>query len=75
VLDIQVIDAPKTAAPALVPKVIKGTHLTDRSVRRLSAAEFSVASDPVWPLECDGDLVGNTPVSGRVVPAAISLKI
>jgi diacylglycerol kinase family enzyme len=55
--------------------VIKGTHLTDRSVRRLSAAEFSVTCDPVWPLECDGDLVGNTPVSGRVIPAAIRLKI
>jgi YegS/Rv2252/BmrU family lipid kinase len=75
VLDIQVIDTPKTSAPALVPKVIKGTHLTDRSVRRLSAAEFSVTSDPVWPLECDGDVVGNTPVTGRVVPAAICLKI
>jgi diacylglycerol kinase (ATP) len=75
VLDVQIIDTPKTSAPGLVPKVIKGTHLTDRSVRRLSAAEFSVTSDPVWPLECDGDLVGNTPVTGRVVPAAVSLKI
>jgi diacylglycerol kinase family enzyme len=55
--------------------VIKGTHLTDRSVRRVSAAEFTVTSEPVWPLECDGDLVGNTPVSGRVIPAAFDLKI
>lgn len=75
VLDVQVIDTKKTGAPALVPKVIKGTHLTDRSVRRVSAAEFTVSSEPVWPLECDGDLVGNTPVSGRVIPAAIDLKI
>jgi YegS/Rv2252/BmrU family lipid kinase len=75
VIDVQIIDTPKTSAPALVPKVIKGTHLTDRSVRRLSAAEFSVTCDPVWPVECDGDLVGNTPVSGRVIPAAIRLKI
>jgi diacylglycerol kinase (ATP) len=75
VLDVQIIDTPKTAAPALVPRVIKGTHLTDRGVRRVSAAEFSVISHPVWPLECDGDLVGNTPVRGRVIPAAIRLKI
>jgi YegS/Rv2252/BmrU family lipid kinase len=74
-LDLQIINALKTAAPALVPKVIKGTHLTDRAVRRLSAAEFSITSQPVWPLECDGDLVGNTPVRGRVIPAAIRLKI
>jgi YegS/Rv2252/BmrU family lipid kinase len=75
VLDVQIIDSPKTGAPALVPKVIKGTHLTDRAVRRMSAAEFSVTSEPAWPVECDGDLVGNTPVKGRVVPAAIHLKI
>jgi YegS/Rv2252/BmrU family lipid kinase len=75
VLDIQVINCRKTSAPALVPKVIKGTHLTDPAVRRLSAAEFSIETDPSWPVECDGDPVGNTTVKGRVVPAAISLKI
>jgi YegS/Rv2252/BmrU family lipid kinase len=75
VLDIQVIDALKRQAPALVPKIIKGTHLRDRSVRRFSAAEFEVKTEPVWPVECDGDHIGNTTVRGRVVPAAISLKI
>ena len=75
VLDLQVIDCRKTRAPALVPKLIKGTHLTDRAVRRLSAAEFSIETDPTWPVECDGDFLGNTAVKGRVVPAAISLKI
>lgn len=75
VVDIQVISARKTQAPALVPKVIRGTHLADPTVRRFSAAEFRIETDPGWPLEADGDLVGNTPVSGRVVPAAIRLKI
>lgn len=75
VLDIQVIDARKTQAPALVPKVIKGTHLRDRAVRRLVAGEFHLVTEPEWPVECDGDLIGNTTVSGRVVPAALMLKI
>lgn len=75
VLDVQVINCRKTDAPALVPKVIKGTHLTDRAVRRLAAAEFTIETEPSWPVECDGDPVGNTTVRGRVVPAAISLKI
>ncbi len=74
-LDIQIINCRKTSAPALVPKVIKGTHLSDPAVRRLSAAEFSIETDPLWPVECDGDLVGNTAVKGRVIRAAISLKI
>lgn len=75
VIDIQVINARKREAPALVPKIIKGTHLADRRVTRLRASEFTLEIDGKWPIEVDGDLVGNTPVSGRVVPAAISLKI
>ena len=75
VLDMQIINARKRQAPALVPKIIRGTHLTDPSVRRFKAAEFEIETDPVWPLEADGDLVGNTSVRGRVVPAAIGLKI
>ncbi len=75
VLDIQIIDARKSQAPGLVPKVIKGTHLRDPSVRRLVAAEFHLVTEPEWPVECDGDLIGNTSVSGRVVPAALMLKI
>ena len=75
VLDIQVINARKSQAPALVPKVIKGTHLADPAVRRFTAAEFAIETDRPWPLEADGDWLGNTPVRGRVVPAAIRLKI
>ncbi len=75
VIDIQIFDVKKTEAPSLVPKIIKGTHLRSPGVRRLSAAEFSLEVDRDWPLEADGDYLGNTPVTGRVVPAAISLKI
>jgi diacylglycerol kinase (ATP) len=75
VLDIQIINARKSQAPALVPKVVKGTHLRDAAVRRLVASEFKIEADPVWPLEADGDPVGRTTVAGRVVPAAIRLKI
>ena len=73
--DIQVFNCRKTQAPALVPKVIKGNHLADPAVRRLSAAEFTLVTEPTWPVESDGDLIGNTKVTGRVCRAAISLKI
>jgi len=75
VLDIQVIDTSKRRAPVLVPKVIKGTHLRDAAVRRFSAASYSIVTDVPWPLEADGDFVGNTPLAGRVLPAALMLKI
>ncbi|MEA1903164.1 MAG: YegS/Rv2252/BmrU family lipid kinase [Actinomycetota bacterium] len=75
VLDIQIINARKTQAAALVPKIIKGTHLNDPAVRRFSAAEFKIETEPQWPVEADGDPIGNTTVTGRVIPAAIRLKI
>jgi diacylglycerol kinase (ATP) len=75
VLDMQIINCAKRRAPALVQKIIRGNHLTDRAVRRFSAATFSIETDVQWPLEADGDHVGNTPVSGRVIPAALRLKI
>lgn len=75
VLDVQIINCAKQRAPALVPKIIRGTHLTDRAVRRFSAARFTIETDVRWPLEADGDYIGNTPVSGRVIPAALRLKI
>lgn len=74
-VDIQVIDTSKRRAPGLVSKVIRGTHLADRAVRRFSTAEFSIETVPSWPVEADGDFVGNTPVKGRAVPAALRLKI
>jgi diacylglycerol kinase (ATP) len=75
VLDVQIINTAKRRAPALVPKVVKGTHLSDAAVRRMSVAEFDLKTEPVWPVEADGDYLGNTDISGRVIPAAINLKI
>lgn len=75
VLDLQIIDTAKRRAPALVPKVVKGTHLGDPAVRRMSVSEFDLKTEPVWPVEADGDHLGNTDISGRVIPAAINLKI
>lgn len=73
--DIQVIDAAKWAAPALVPKVMRGLHLTEPGVRRIVAARFRLETAHPWPVEVDGDAIGNTPVDGRVLPSSIDLKI
>jgi diacylglycerol kinase (ATP) len=74
-LDLQIINCQKTYAVRLVPKIIKGVHLTDRAVRRYATGAFELVTSPVWPIEADGDLVGNTPVSVSVVPGALDLKI
>ncbi len=74
-LDVQVITARKREAARLVPKVLRGLHLTDRSVRRWSVPEVRVESASPWPVEIDGEFVGNTPVTARVHGGRIALKI
>ena len=74
-LDVQVITAFKRQAFSLVPKIIKGVHLSDPSVIRRSAATFEVVTDQPWPVEADGDLVGFTPIRVSTIPGAIRLKI
>jgi diacylglycerol kinase family enzyme len=74
-LDLQVINCKKTYAVRLVPKVIKGLHLTDSAVRRYATRALELSTDRIWPIEADGDPIGNTPVSVSVVPGALDLKI
>ena len=74
-LDLQIINCNKAYAFRLVPKIIKGVHLTDGAVRRHATQGFELVTSPVWPIEADGDPVGNTPVSVSVVPGALDLKI
>lgn len=74
-LDVQVIDARKSQAPAIVPRIIKGTHLGLPQVRRLSLSSLSVTTSVPWPVEVDGDYLGTTPFDARVIPGAIELKI
>lgn len=75
VFDLQVIDAAKAAAPALVPKLVKGLHLGEPGVKRVTAARFRLEVERDWPVEADGDYLGPTPIEGRVLPGAITLKI
>ena len=55
--------------------MIRGLHLSDRAMRRMSSAVFELECDVAWPVECDGEALGNTPVHGGVLPGAIDLKI
>jgi hypothetical protein len=67
-LDVQVIDARKWQAPAIVPRIIKGTHLTLPQVHRSSLSSLSVETSVPWPVEVDGDHIGITPFDARVIP-------
>lgn len=74
-LDVQVITAHKREAARLIPKVLRGLHLNDRAIRRYSVPEVRVESATPWPVEIDGEYLGNTPVTARVHGGRIALKI
>lgn len=74
-LDLQILTPRKSQLPMVVPKIIKGMHLKAPWVHRRSWESFQVITDPPWPVEADGDLVGYTPMRVSSLPAAIRFKI
>ncbi|MGI9649452.1 MAG: diacylglycerol/lipid kinase family protein, partial [Acidimicrobiia bacterium] len=74
-IDAQVISARKRQAPLLMRKAARGLHLGHREVQRLGGVEFSLETKDPWPVEADGEYLGLTPLSGRVLPAVIDIKI
>ena len=74
-LDLQIFTPRKRQLPAAVPKIIRGVHLKETWVQRRSWGSFEVTTDPPWPVEADGDMVGYTPMRVSSLPAAIRFKI
>ncbi len=73
--DIQVFKGPRRHAFAVMPRVVRGTHLDHRGVRRFEADSFRLECRGDWPVEADGELLGRGPVTGRVAAGAIDFKI
>jgi len=73
--DIQVFAGPRRLAFSVMPKVIRGTHIHHKAVKRFVAPSFTLECDPEWPVEADGELLGTGPVTGEIVPEALNFKI
>jgi diacylglycerol kinase (ATP) len=74
-LDVQVFRAPRTAAFSVMPRVMWGTHLTHRAVRRYVVDQVTIDVPNSWPVEADGEQIGAGPVSVRLLPQALWFKI
>ena len=74
-LDIQVFKGPRRQAFGVMPKVIRGTHLRHKAVRRFEAEQFTLSCPEAWPVEADGEILGTGSVRGRVIPGALDFKI
>jgi YegS/Rv2252/BmrU family lipid kinase len=73
--EMQVFNASKKDVPRLWLRAKTGDHLRDKKVQRFSADRFTLETDPIWPVEADGEYFGAGPVEGEIVTGAINIKI
>ena len=62
-------------AARTVNRVLRHGLAGSRHVQRLRARQITLTSDPVLPVELDGDVVTRTPVTLRVDPAALAVVV
>jgi YegS/Rv2252/BmrU family lipid kinase len=58
-----------------LPKVFKGTHVKHPAVRILRGSELHVDADRSFTIYADGDPIGRTPATIRVVPGALRVLV
>ena len=74
-LETMVVAAGPFKTMSLLPTVRRGEHLKHSAVHRFSAGRLRLETARPWPIEIDGDYLGETPVDISVLPAALRLKI
>ena len=74
-LDVLVMTGPKSDAYTTLPKVYRGTHLPHRNIAELRVSRVTVEADAPYPIEADGEMLGTTPATFEVIPAALRLKV
>lgn len=58
-----------------VPRVYKGTHLTHPKVQALQGREVQVEARQRMFIQAEGELVGEAPVTFRIIPGALNLRV
>ncbi len=75
-LDVVTIDhLGALAALARLPRIYSGGVLRDPAVRWRQSARVAIATDVPARVEADGQLLGHTPVTAWILPAAIDVVV
>ena len=74
VFDVQIHFGTKIDYIRALPKVYKGTHIPHPRIREERARVVSIECDPIGLIEADGEVLGHTPATFRVLPAALQLR-
>ena len=73
--DVQVFSGPKRQAFTVMPRVLLGTHLTHRSVRRYVGSRVTLTGAGDLLVESDGEFLGKGSVEITMLPSALDLVI
>ena len=75
-LDICVINnVSKLNAYLILPKFLKGEHLTTKYVTYFQTTELTAVCEPASLLDVDGDILPGTPVTFRILPKALNVVV
>ena len=74
-LELLVFTGPKTDSFTMLPKVYRGRHVPHRNIVELGGRSFRIEPVTALDVEADGEVLGTTPVTVEVVPAALALKV
>lgn len=74
-LELLVFNGRKTDSFTMLPRIYRGRHLPHRNIVELRGRRFVVATDQPLEAEADGEVLGTSPLTVELVPAALSLKV
>jgi YegS/Rv2252/BmrU family lipid kinase len=72
--DVQIQTGSKRDYVAGIPKVYKGTHIPHPRIAEHRTTTLSITCDPAGVIEADGEVLGKTPATFRVLPGVLRLK-
>lgn len=70
--DVQVFSGPRRLAFSVMPRVIRGSHLTHTAVRRYIGSAVRILVPDDWPVEADGEMLGTGSVQVATIASAIN---
>jgi YegS/Rv2252/BmrU family lipid kinase len=73
--DVQVQSGTKLDYVRGIPKVYRGTHVPHPRILEAGAATVEITSNPRGLIEADGEIVGHTPATFRILPGALRVKV
>ncbi|MGI9667318.1 MAG: diacylglycerol/lipid kinase family protein [Acidimicrobiia bacterium] len=73
--DVQIFSGPKRNAFTVMPRLVFGSHMTHRAVRRYVGSSLQINVPEDWPLEADGEVLGSGSATVTMHAGAVDFVI